>query len=226
MIPIVVYGCGGHGRETALLIETLIAHGKPWQLVGYLDDDNSRHRSIVGGHAVLGGMDVLTRHSGEFLVALGVGSPTIKQDIVARAMPYAREFPVLVHPSVTLNARVNVQQGTQLHEGTIITVDVAIGAFVIVNRRVDISHDCHVGDYATLAPAVTLTGATYIGTAADLGARVTTIPGVRVGANSVVGAGAVVTRDIPDNVTAVGVPARVVKTQRPSSEPSHLELAS
>jgi acetyltransferase-like isoleucine patch superfamily enzyme len=105
---------------------------------------------------------------------------------------------------------VEIGEGAQVHAGTIITCDITLGAFVILNRHSDVSHDCRLDDFATLAPAVTLAGAVHVGEGADLGARSTCIPGVHVGAWSVVGAGAVVTSDIPERVTAVGVPARVL----------------
>ena len=50
-----------------------------------------------------------------------------------------------------------------------------------------------------------------IGNDVWLGANVTILPGVTIGDNVVVGAGAVVTKDIPPNSLALGVPARVVK---------------
>lgn len=227
MIPIVIYGAGGHGRETALLIETLIARGAPWQLVGFVDDNIAAHHTLCGGLPVHGGMEYLVRHSGECLVALGIGNPAIKREIVERIHAYARGFPVLVHPSVELNDRITIRQGTQLHAGTIATVDITIGEFVTCNRRVDISHDCVVDDFATIAPAVTLTGAVHVETGADVGAAATCIPGTRIGAWSVIGAGAVVTRDIPAHVTAVGVPARILdRDTHTSTHSSRLELAS
>jgi sugar O-acyltransferase (sialic acid O-acetyltransferase NeuD family) len=226
MIPIVIYGSGGHGRETAYLIETLIASGAPWQLVGFVDDDSARHGRLVGGLPVHGGMEYLVRHSGECLVALGIGSPTAKRAIVDRIHAYARGFPALVHPGVQLNDRVTIRQGTQLHAGTIATVDIEIGSFVTCNRRVDLSHDCVVEDFATIAPAVTLTGGVRIGVGADIGAAATCIPAVQVGAWSIVGAGAVVTRDIPPHATAVGVPARVIKQGDTRISTARLELAS
>lgn len=103
-----------------------------------------------------------------------------------------------------------IGEGSQRHAGTILTTDIVIGDFVLLNRHVDNSHDCLVSHWATLAPAVTLTGWVRVGEGADLGARVTCIPRVRVGDWSVIGAGAVVTHDVPDGVTAVGVPARTL----------------
>ena len=227
MIPFVIYGAGGHGRETAYLVQTLINAGAPWQLVGFVDDDPARHGTMVGGLPVHGGMEYIVRHSGECLIALGIGNPALKRSIVERVNAYARGFPILVHPSVVLNDRITIHQGTQLHAGTIATVDITIGSFVTCNRRVDISHDCIIDDFATIAPAVTLTGAVHIGAGADIGAAATCIPAVRIGEGSIVGAGAVVTRDVPAHVTAVGVPARVVKERRARvASPARLELAS
>jgi sugar O-acyltransferase (sialic acid O-acetyltransferase NeuD family) len=228
MIPIVIYGSGGHGRETAWLIETLITAGAPWQLVGFVDDDPARHHKVCGGLPVHGGMEYLVRHSGECLVALGMGNPSIKRIIVERTRAYARGFPVLVHPTVQLNKRITIRQGSQLHAGTIATVDIDIGEFVTCNRRVDISHDCVIENFATIAPAVTLTGAVKVRTGADVGAAATCIPGITIGEWSVIGAGAVVTRDVPAHTTAVGVPARIIdkSDERGTNRTTRLELAS
>jgi sugar O-acyltransferase (sialic acid O-acetyltransferase NeuD family) len=208
LTPIVVFGASGHGRETTLLIESLIAKGAPWKLLGYLDDDTTLVGQTVGGLPVLGDGAYLAACSGTTDVALGIGKADARRRVVARIRRHVRSFPVLVHPSVPRFDRVTLGEGVQLHAGAILTTDIVIGAFAIVNRHVDVSHDCRIDDWATLAPAVTLAGNVHVGAGADLGARATCIPGVRVGAWSVIGAGAVVTRDVADGVTAVGVPAR------------------
>lgn len=56
-----------------------------------------------------------------------------------------------------------------------------------------------------------------IGAGADVGTNASVLPGVRVGANAIIGAGAVVTRDIPDYAIAAGIPARVLRSRRKQS---------
>ena len=209
-VPIVIYGTGGHGRETALLVRSMIQAGTPWQLSGYLDDDTTQHHRLIGDLPVLGTSSILAAQPGLFAVALGIGSPNARRQIVARIRSWVHSFPVLIHPSVPAFERVHLGDGSQVHAGTVLTTDIHVGNFAILNRHVDVSHDCTIDDWATLAPGVTLTGGVSVGEGADLGARAACIPCVHIGAWSVIGAGAVVTRDIPDGVTAVGVPARAL----------------
>lgn len=208
--PIVIYGAGGHGRETEWLIRALIAHGAPWRLLGFLSDDAQQHGATVGELPVLGDASVLAEQPGTIDVALGIGSSRARRAVTERIRPWARAFPTLIHPSVPTPQRVNIGEGVQAHAGSILTTDIDVGAFVIINRHVDISHDCRIGAWATFAPGVTLAGGVIVDEGADFGARSTCIPGVRVGAWSVIGAGAVVTRDVSGGITAVGVPARAL----------------
>ena len=96
--PILVYGAGGHGRETALLIQTMIDAGAPWELQGFLDDTPSLHGTRVGSLPVLGDAQVLATHRGQFDVALGIGDPRARRTIVQRIRFVVRSFPTLVHP--------------------------------------------------------------------------------------------------------------------------------
>ncbi|MGZ9197173.1 MAG: DapH/DapD/GlmU-related protein, partial [Candidatus Deferrimicrobiaceae bacterium] len=76
-----------------------------------------------------------------------------------------------------------------------------------------VDHDCAIGDFVHICPGAHLGGAVVVEEGTFLGVGSSVVPGIRIGRWSVIGAGAVVTKDIPDNCTAVGVPARVIKTR-------------
>jgi acetyltransferase-like isoleucine patch superfamily enzyme len=92
-------------------------------------------------------------------------------------------------------------------QGAIIQSSVKIGKHSIINTRASIDHDCVIQDYVHIAPGVILCGNVQIGE----GAGTTIMQGIRVGKWSVIGAGSVVLKDIPDHVTAVGSPCKIIK---------------
>ena len=209
--PVVVYGAGGHGRETAQLIEDINAHRARWDVLGFIDDNPSLHGREINGLPVLGGLEWLRDEGANARIALGVSSPTAKRRIVARVGSDAQRFITIVHPAVRLCRWLEIGPGTSIAAGTMLTVNITIGAFVSVNRVCNISHDCRIGDFATIAPATNLSGAVEVGTGCDIGSGVTTVEGVTVGEWTIVGAGAVIATQLPPNCTAVGVPARPIK---------------
>ena len=209
--PVVVYGAGGHGREIVQLIEDINAHRARWDVLGFIDDDPSTHAREVNGLPVLGGIEWLSGEGTTARIALGVSSPIAKRRIVARVGSDAQRFVTMVHPAVRLCRWLEIGPGTAIAAGTMLTVNIHIGAFVTVNRVCNISHDCRLGDFATIAPATNLSGGVELGSGCDIGSGVTTVKGVTVGDWSIVGAGAVIASDVPANCTAVGVPARPIK---------------
>jgi len=209
--PVVVYGAGGNGRETVQLIEDINAHRARWDVLGFIDDDPATHGREVNGLPVLGGIDWLSAEGVHARIALGVSSPTSKRRIVARVGSDSQRFITIVHPSVRLCRWLEIGPGTSIAAGTMLTVNIHIGAFVSVNRVCNISHDCRLGDFTTVAPATNLSGGVELGAGCEIGSGVTTIEGVSVGEWSIIGAGAVIAANLPPNCTAVGVPARPIK---------------
>ena len=100
---------------------------------------------------------------------------------------------------------------------------------IAANESVRIGEDCLIAemvsirdhDHATSDPTRPyrtqghVTAAVLIGNNVWLGSKVVVVHGVHIGDNAVIGAGAVVTRDVPPNSLAVGVPARVVRERDP-----------
>lgn len=108
---------------------------------------------------------------------------------------------------------------------------VHLGSGVYANSNLTLVDDgnIYIGDKVMLGPNVTIATANhpinpelrdrglqfnkdvYIGENTWIGAGVVIVPGVHIGSNTVIGAGSVVTKDIPDNVIAVGNPCRVIR---------------
>ena len=118
----------------------------------------------------------------------------------------------LVDPSAILADSVKWREGININAGVVIGANTIIGKQVLLNRSVSIGHDVQIEDYATLGPACVLGGLTRICSGAFIGINATILPKVVVGANSVVGGGAVVTKDVPDHTIVVGNPATILKT--------------
>jgi len=120
-------------------------------------------------------------------------------------------FATLVHPSARLSSSSAIGEGSILSVGVIVASHTDIGRHVIVNRGALIGHHTQIGDYVTIHPGANIAGACRIGDAAYIGMGAVVIDHVTIGSHAVVGAGAVVTKDVPDNVLVVGVPAKIVK---------------
>lgn len=95
--------------------------------------------------------------------------------------------------------------------------DVAIGDQVDIGHGVTILTLTHDIGHPMRRAGAPRTGPVHIGAGAWIGAQATILPGVTIGDGAVIGAGSVVTQDIPANVTAAGVPARVIRSLEPTS---------
>jgi len=174
------------------------------------------------GARVLGGLpelkSFLKERPGEtFHYITANGNNRQRADLVARVEGLrARNLRPwsLRHPGAWVGGEVEIGPGACLAPGSLITTRVKIGRHCILNVNASVSHDCSVGDFVNINPGAVVCGGVVLGEGAYIGAGAVVIERVRVGAWTVVGAGAVVAEDLPANVTAVGVPARIIKRNR------------
>lgn len=166
------------------------------------------------GATSLGSVDhlvdgVLPDVPSDALVVLAIGDPGTRLALADRisAAGYG-VAPALVHPSATVGADVRMGEGAVLAAGARVTTNVDIGRHVQVNVGAVVSHDSVIGDHATLSPGVLVNGSVHVGVGAFLGSGAIVTPGRTIGPWAVIGAGAVIVRDVPEGVTATGVPAR------------------
>lgn len=212
MKDLIIFGASGFGREVAWLVERINAVNPTWNMLGFMDDSDDIQDSKINGYKVLGkSEDVGEYPEASFVCAIGSSKVREKVVLNMKAINPEIKFGTLIDPSAEISNLVEIGEGTIICAHTIITVNISIGSHVIINLDCTIGHDAKIKDFVTLYPSVNVSGITEIGRAVELGTGMQIIQGKTVGDYSVVGAGAVVIKDIPSNCTAVGSPARPIK---------------
>ena len=207
MKPLVIIGAGGHGREVLDVVEATNAVVPTYEVLGFLVDRDGAHEPLARRAAgILGPISLIDNLDADYVVA--IGNPVARAEIDQRCKSRGLTSPVLIHPAATIGSDVHLGPGSVVMAGARITTNVVGGRSLQVNVNATISHDARIGDYVTISPGCNISGNVRLGDSVYLGTGCVIIPGVQIGANTMVGAGAVVIRDLPANVTAVGVPAK------------------
>lgn len=210
MQELLIYGAGDLGREYAWFVEAINQAQPTWELRGFLDD-GVPPGTVIDKWPVLGDVSYLRTINRNIFVVCAVAAPPIKEQIVERLSTItAVRFPVLAHPSVIMAPDVAIGEGSVIGPGCVLSAQVSIGRHVIINQMSSISHNVCVEDFSMIGPANNLGGWVHVGKGVDAGIGCTFKMETNVGDYAILGAGAVVVKDIPPACTAVGVPARPI----------------
>lgn len=209
---VVILGAGGFAREVLWVFKDINKDKPEWEILGFIDENPDNHGKILCDVPVLGGFEWFDSHRSNAVYAIcGVGTPRTKKRLVEKCSDKGIPFCSVIHPSVLLSEYVTIGKGTVITAGNILTTQIEVGDHVIINLDCTIGHDTVIENYCTILPGCHVSGNVHIGKGADLGTGSVIIQGKQIGAWSIIGAGAVVTSDIPAHVTAVGIPAKVIK---------------
>lgn len=213
-----IVGAGGFGREVLWLAKRvneveISSQGVPiWDIVGFIDDNKKVHGTTQDDYPVIGGCDYLAALQEDIWVVIAVGAARVKKIIAEKLSQCANiHFATLIDPSVILSDRIEIKEGSIICAGTILTVDITIGKHVILNLDCTVGHDAIIEDYVTAYPSVNISGNVAVEEESELGTGSQIIQGKKIGKQSIVGAGSVVVKDIPERCTAVGSPAKPIK---------------
>jgi sugar O-acyltransferase (sialic acid O-acetyltransferase NeuD family) len=220
MTDIIILGIKGMGLDIVDTVEAMAAAGRDVRVLGFLDDDPAVQGTFVGGYPVLGRLEDAPRFEGAQFIN-GVGSPASyrRKPAIVSATGLAEDgcWAVVVHPTSVVSSRAMLGAGTAILSLCNIAADARVGRHVMVLPHSTVSHETVVQDFVTIASGVCIAGRCEIGMGAYLGSNCGIREGIRIGARALVGMGAVVVRDVPDDVTVLGNPARVYAGGRPSS---------
>ncbi|MEA5143329.1 MAG: acetyltransferase [Oscillibacter sp.] len=218
MKDIVLLGAGGFAREVCFLLEDNNAVCPEWNILGFLTPDTSTDQ--IGRYPVFHDNRILLDRQ-EISAVCCIGSSEARKRVVAPFLHTHVRFPNIISRRAVLSDSVHLGQGNIICASTIMTVDVTVGDFLLCNLDCSIGHDVRIGDYVTLYPKACISGAVTIGSRVEVGTCGAVIQGLAIGDGAILGAGAVAVRDVEANVTAVGVPAQVIKRRGAVQETTH-----
>lgn len=189
----ILYGASGHGKVIADILESLDIN------IDYIVDDNPSVHEMLGYEVRI--------NKGLYDEAIiSIGNCQIRKLIVDKLN--VRKYVTAVHPSAIVSPRASIEEGTVVMQGAIIQTCAHVGKHCIINTGASVDHDCKIGNFVHVAPHATVAGGVEIGECSWIGAGAVIKQYIKIGANCMIGAGAVVIKDVPDNTTVVGIPAR------------------
>jgi len=212
-----IYSCEGFAREILPILRQNCENSIPKEKrdIVFVDDNPQWHGNVVNGIRVISFEDLCREKKRDRLISVAVANTRTRKKLVNKCQSEGFQFSDIVSKNSLIYDTNDIGQGAILCANTIITSNAKIGKHFHCNIYSYVAHDCIIGDFVTFAPRVCCNGRiiiddfAYIGTGAVFKQGVQGKP-LRVGEGAVVGMGAVVTKDVPPNVTVVGNPARIL----------------
>lgn len=204
-----IVGAGGFGREVLSWCLHAEPHTKEWEIGGFLDSNPSaldKHACEVG----IVGDPLSYTPTGNDLFVNAIGDPKTKLLVCKSLKERGARFITLLHPTAVIGRDCRIGEGCVLCPGAVLTTNVSLGSFVIINVYSTVGHDSRIGDGCTLSAHNDVTGNVVLGEGVFFGTHACVLPNTVVGDYAIVGAGSMVLKNVPAGSTVVGVPARQV----------------
>lgn len=203
---LIIIGAGGFGREVA----SMLLNDKKFSHIGYLDQGLAPG-TMVNGKEVMGPFESLDNIDFKRMAfVIAIANTKVRAEIVEKLKAYNLYFPNIIHPQVQIQDPnfVEMGKGNIICNGTILTCNIKMGSFNIINLSCTVGHDTIFEHYCSIMPAVNISGGAQFQSQVFVGTGAKLIKSTKLGRGCVVGAGSVVNLDIPPLETWAGVPAR------------------
>jgi len=211
MENIVIVGAGGFGREVEWLIKRINQqNNNKWNILGYVDDNLEKGKKITNLEVIYN-TEELSQTKEKTNVVIAIGNAKVRKTIYNKIKNNENlAFPNLIDPSAIIG-EIDLGKGNIICAGTIATVNIKINDFNIINLDCTIGHDDILEDFITVYPSVNISGNTNIKELVEIGTGTQIIQGKNICSNVIIGAGAVVVKDIIEAGTYVGIPVKKIE---------------
>jgi sugar O-acyltransferase (sialic acid O-acetyltransferase NeuD family) len=212
-----IYLLGAANPESIRMIHAVQRTKANVEFAGFLDNDTSKWGTVFFGYPVLGGQDLVAKLNGPDVafVNLITGSTRVRHETSAGIIRSGGHLENFIHPSIELSM-VTLGVGLYLQESVVLQAGVNVSDNVSIHMATLIGHESYIGESVFIAHAVSVSGCCNIGRGTFIGTNASILPRINIGKWVTVGAGAVVTKDVPDYAVVVGNPAKVIKSNAAS----------
>lgn len=206
---LLIIGAGSVGKFIAYNINHFTSS---FEIIGFLDDDASKHNTIIAGFNVLGSVEKLQEFSGKGIaIVWGIAFPGVKKKLFDQYQNLSFEFPNFIAKGAWISETVSFGKGCIIYPGTTINYETNIDDFVVINMNCSLGHNCAIKSFSSLAPGVNLGGNTKVGKCVEIGIGASTIQSTIIGDNATIGGQAMVVSNVSESDVVVGIPAKSIK---------------
>jgi sugar O-acyltransferase (sialic acid O-acetyltransferase NeuD family) len=203
-------GTGGFSKE----VTDVILHCKLDQDLVYYNDVDLACTRFLQSYIVLNNEEQVSNYfnRGDKRFVIALGGPSARKRMFRKFTGIGGIPHSIIGCEVLISKiEVSIGEGSVILNGAVVSSSVKIGKGCLIYYSVNVTHDCKIGEFVEIAPGVSVLGGAEIGDLSHIGANAVILPKVKVGSGVIVGAGSVVNKDVPDNCTVVGVPAKIIK---------------
>lgn len=213
----VIIGAGTYGEVyLAYLQESGV------DIVGFLDDDPKFHNQLVHGVPVLGSislLETLKESNGVEAVYCPLGNNKLRVKFLSYARSLGYNIPNYIHPSVVLSDNVTIGSGCYILLGTTIMPYTELKDYVMISMGVHVAHHSLLDEGVFLSTGCNFGASIHAHKYAYCGISSTIMTGIHeIGEDCLIGAGAVVIKDVPERAVMAGVPAKVLRIKENFTE--------
>ncbi|MBW8736001.1 MAG: acetyltransferase [Streptomyces turgidiscabies] len=197
-----IVGAGGFGRET---LDAVRATAAAPEVV--FVDEHPAATTLTGCPVLLPGqLAVSGAQQDEFVVA--IADAEVRRRLARQFEDRGLRAATVIDPRAVVSPTARIGRGCVVLGQAFVSAGTVLGAHVQVNYHASIGHDTVLEDFVTILPGANIAGNVTVGAGSTVGSNAAVLQGRRIGPSVMVGAAALVTRDVAPGQLVVGVPAR------------------
>lgn len=204
---LIIIGAGGYAKSVLDSVNYDL-----YEFVGFIDERFERNEHL--GYKVLAHNLDNIKEKNSYCYFIAIGDNAKRKKWFDRLEENSLEIINIIDKSAIVSKMAKIGKGCFVGKMAIVNSCATIGDNTVINTKSLVEHGCTVGKHANISTNTTINGDVVVGEGTVLYSGVTVIGQRLVGDWSVVGAGAIVTKNIPNNVVAVGIPAKVIKDNK------------